>query len=81
MSSDSGDLKDDVHSNWSLHVGPLLVTVVALRVRGIANSCHSSQLRTGSWEFITSLHYEWDVIRGRQAYRWTLWVRDDKPLL
>jgi hypothetical protein len=25
--------------------------------------------------FVTGLHYEWDVIRGRQAYRWTIWVR------
>ncbi|KAN0107326.1 hypothetical protein V8E52_010262 [Russula decolorans] len=26
------------------------------------------------WEFVTGLHYEWDVIRGRQAYRWTIWI-------
>ena len=27
------------------------------------------------WEFITTLDYEWNVIRGRQPYRWTIWVR------
>ncbi|KAF8499708.1 hypothetical protein F5888DRAFT_104529 [Russula emetica] len=26
------------------------------------------------WEFVTGLHYEWDIIRGRQTYRWTIWV-------
>ncbi|KAF8499719.1 hypothetical protein F5888DRAFT_1802202 [Russula emetica] len=26
------------------------------------------------WEFVTSLDYEWDVIRGRQTHRWTIWV-------
>ncbi|KAF8487413.1 hypothetical protein DFH94DRAFT_26344 [Russula ochroleuca] len=26
------------------------------------------------WEFLTTLHYEWDVIRGHRPYRWTIWV-------
>ncbi|KAF8499724.1 hypothetical protein F5888DRAFT_105756 [Russula emetica] len=26
------------------------------------------------WEFVTSFYYEWNVIRGRQRYRWTIWV-------
>ncbi|KAF8487278.1 hypothetical protein DFH94DRAFT_849689 [Russula ochroleuca] len=26
------------------------------------------------WEYITTLEYEWDVIRGRRPYRWTIWV-------
>ncbi|KAF8487410.1 hypothetical protein DFH94DRAFT_687893 [Russula ochroleuca] len=26
------------------------------------------------WEFFTTLHYEWDVIRGHRPYRWTIWV-------
>ena len=29
---------------------------------------------TDSWEYATSLYYEWDVIRGHQRYRWTIWV-------
>ena len=28
-----------------------------------------------SWEYLTTLEYEWDVIRGRRPYRWTIWVR------
>ena len=26
------------------------------------------------WEFVTTLYYEWRVIRGRRPYRWTIWV-------
>jgi len=26
------------------------------------------------WEFFSSLDYEWNVIRGRQPYRWTIWI-------
>ena len=31
-------------------------------------------------EFVTTLDYEWNVIRGHQPYRWTIWVRDDGGL-
>jgi len=27
-----------------------------------------------AWEFFNTLDYEWDVIRGRLPYRWTIWV-------
>jgi hypothetical protein len=27
------------------------------------------------WEFVTTLDYEWKVIRGRIPYRRTIWVR------
>ena len=27
-----------------------------------------------SWEYFTTLEYEWSVIRGRRPYRWTIWV-------
>lgn len=30
-----------------------------------------------SWEFITTLEYEWDVIRGRLSCQWTIWVRNN----
>jgi len=36
---------------------------------------------TDSWEFVTSLNYEWSVIRGRQPYRRAVWVRDDSLTL
>ncbi|KAH9993367.1 hypothetical protein BJV77DRAFT_998172, partial [Russula vinacea] len=29
------------------------------------------------WEFVTTLDYEWRVIRGRLPYRWSIWVRND----
>jgi hypothetical protein len=28
-----------------------------------------------SWEFVTTLDYEWSVIRGHRPFRWTMWVR------
>ena len=34
-----------------------------------------------SWEFVTTLDYEWSTIRGRQPYHWTIWVRDDAHFL
>jgi len=27
-----------------------------------------------SWEFVTTLDYEWNVIQGRRRYRHTIWV-------
>jgi hypothetical protein len=33
---------------------------------------------TYSWEYVASLSYEWNVIRGYQRYRWTIWVRDGR---
>ncbi|KAH9957074.1 hypothetical protein BGW80DRAFT_1466043 [Lactifluus volemus] len=27
-----------------------------------------------SWEFITTLDFEWSVIRGHRPYRWTIWI-------
>ncbi|KAH9967227.1 hypothetical protein BC827DRAFT_575746 [Russula dissimulans] len=26
------------------------------------------------WEFVTTLDYEWSVIRGSRPYRWTIWL-------
>ncbi|KAH9974539.1 hypothetical protein BGW80DRAFT_146035 [Lactifluus volemus] len=26
------------------------------------------------WEFFTTLDFEWNVIRGRRPYRWTIWI-------
>ena len=34
-----------------------------------------------SWEFFTTLDYEWSVIRGRREYRWTIWVCIDARFL
>ena len=29
---------------------------------------------TSSWEYVTNLDFELDVIWGRRSYRWTIWV-------
>src|SRR5579863_6078357 len=29
---------------------------------------------TCSWEFVTTLDYEWGVFRGHRQYLWTIWV-------
>ena len=34
-----------------------------------------------SWEFFTTLDYEWSAIRGHRPYRWTIWVRNDVHVL
>ena len=28
-----------------------------------------------SWEFATTLDYEWNIIRRHRPFRWTVWVR------
>ena len=28
-----------------------------------------------SWEFVTTLDYEWSAIRRHRPFRWTIWVR------
>ena len=33
-----------------------------------------------SWEFFTTLDYEWRIIRGNLPHRWTIWVRNNKHL-
>ena len=27
-----------------------------------------------SWEFVTTLNFEWEFIRGHRRYPWTIWV-------
>ena len=44
-------------------------------------ACNETQLSTCSWEFFTTLHYEWMVFRGHIRYRWTIWVRDDQQFV
>jgi hypothetical protein len=69
VSSDSNSHEALAHRVWYLHVSLLVpVTVTYL--------CH---FPNRSWEFVTTLDFEWGVIRRHQRYRWTIWVRDDKP--
>lgn len=39
------------------------------------------QFPASSWEFFMTLDYEFDIIRGRRPYRWTIWVRNGGPSL
>jgi len=50
----------------------------SLYVSFLTSACHSithDSVLYPSWEFFTTLDYEWNVIRGRLPYRWTIWVR------
>jgi hypothetical protein len=48
-------------SGGSLHVSLLPKTYV-------------SSLNVRSWEFFTSLWFEWQIITGKRSYRWSIWV-------
>jgi hypothetical protein len=72
MSSYSDGHEALAHRVWCLYVSPLVVLVT------ITYLCH---FLNRSWEFLTSLDFEWSVIRRHQRYRWTIWARDDKALL
>ena len=60
-----------VHVEWDLYVCVFFCVDLPL-------SCTS--IRTSSWEYVTTLEFEWDVIRGRRSYRWTIWVCSDRRL-
>ena len=62
-----------VSSGWLLHVGLPLVTTYCITQL-------SRQLPTLSWEFMTTLGYEWNIIHERLRFRWTIWVRNDSPI-
>jgi hypothetical protein len=70
-STDSDGHETLAHRIWYLHVS-LLVPVT------ITYSCH---FPNRSWEFVTTLDFEWNVIRRHQRYRWTIWVCPDRALL
>jgi hypothetical protein len=85
LSSDSGDLpsfffnsgnrKCLAHRGWYIYV-----SLVSLQSRYPASralldySTAAFRKSASSWEFFTTLDYEWDVIRGHRPYRWTIWV-------
>ena len=61
-------------------VAKLWHTVAGLYMYGLTISCacHAIQVSVYRWELVTTLDYEWRVIRGRIPYRWTIWVRSDQ---
>jgi hypothetical protein len=34
-----------------------------------------------SWEFVTTLDYEWSVFRRHRPFRWTIWVGSNARFL
>ena len=66
-SIDSGCFEALACHEWSLYVG-----------RHRFPPCCATQPSLSSWEFFTTLDYEWRVIRGRLPYRWTIWVRNNR---
>jgi hypothetical protein len=58
------------HNKWDLYVRVLCCGV------DLPLSCTS--ICTSSWEFVTALDFELDIIRGRRSYRWTIWVCSDR---
>jgi hypothetical protein len=57
------------HNKWDLYVRVLSCVDLSL-------SCTS--IRTSSWEYVTTLDFELDIIWGRRSYRWTIWVCSDR---
>jgi hypothetical protein len=39
---------------------------------------HVTQPSLSSWEYFTTIDYEWKVFRGRLPYRWTIWVCNNR---
>ena len=70
-STDSDRHETLAHRIWYLHVSLLVLVTIT----------YSSHFPNRSWEFVTTLDFEWNVIRRHQRYRWTIWVRDDGALL
>ena len=69
-----GDGQAVAHRRRSLYVS-------FLKRSGFCLSQYNPRLLDPSWEFFTTLDYEWNVIRGRLPYRWTIWVRSGPPFL
>jgi hypothetical protein len=69
LSFTSGERQGMAYSQRSLHVS----------FSGFIDLLFSTKLHKSilihSWEFVTTLEYEWSIIRGRRPYRWTIWVR------
>jgi len=58
------------HNTWDLYVRVLFCCF------DLPLSCASIQ--PSSWEYVTTLDFELDIIRGRRSYRWTIWVSSDR---
>ncbi|KZV76779.1 hypothetical protein PENSPDRAFT_343108 [Peniophora sp. CONT] len=50
--------------------GPAEATRDSLFLAKILYACFGC----ATWEYFSHLDYEWDVLRGKRSYRWTIWV-------
>jgi hypothetical protein len=70
LSFDSGSHEALARLGRPLHVSMRTPTLTAYPI--MINRPSASR-----WEFVTTLDYEWSVIRRRRSCRWTIVVRDD----
>ena len=75
-SFDSGIVENLACCGWTLLVclpcGPL-------DSHGISDN--NNPVLISSWEFVTTLDYEWSIIRRHRPFRWTIWVRINEFLV
>src|SRR6266478_5749494 len=56
------------HHKWPLHVGVIRCVTTPFPLSTLTPTS------TGRWEYLTTLDFEFDVIRRRRPYRWTICV-------
>ena len=56
---------------WHLSVSHRLTTLP------FSQNITNTKGYVSSWEFITTLDFEWSIMQGRRRYRWTIWVCSD----
>ena len=72
LTSDRGSDENLACRGWTL--------LVCLHRRALDShntSNNNNPVLISSWEFVTTLDYEWSVIRGHRPYRWPIWVSSD----
>ena len=62
---------------WNAVAGLYLYVCPARRSTHITYTNNNNLVLIFSWEFVTTLDYEWSVIRGHRPFRWTIWVGID----
>ena len=62
--SNSGDGETLARHGWYIYVSPLSCRALAFK---FYSTTHPRPYAS-SWEFFTTLNYEWDVIGGRRPY-------------
>lgn len=68
----SGTREAQGYNTWRIHVGCL--------IRLSRSTPSIMSLFISSWEFVTTLDYEWSVFRGHRQYLWTIWVSSSRDV-